>query len=51
MGVSMLSLVAWAALVLVGLFQGWWLERLAPPGETRAFMDAIVAEVESADLW
>ncbi len=40
-------LLLWTALVGIGLLEGWWRSPLAPRGDTEAFMNALVREVET----
>ena len=41
-------LVLWTAVVGIGLLEGWGRSPLAPRGDTQAFMNALVREVETA---
>lgn len=45
---TMAGLVLWTALVVVGTMDGWLHESLAPVGDTRAFMDAAVDEIDAS---
>ena len=38
----------WTAVVGIGLLEGWWRSPLAPRGDTQAFMNSLVREVETA---
>lgn len=40
------ALALWAALMVWGALSGWWLEPLAPPGDSAAFMRAAVEHLE-----
>jgi CubicO group peptidase (beta-lactamase class C family) len=44
---SIAGLVLWATLAVLGTLNGWLHESLAPVGNTRAFMDAAVAEINT----
>ena len=41
------SMAAWAVLVFVGTLYGWWHRSLAPSGDTHAFAQAAIRELES----
>ena len=43
---AVLALAVWTAVVVAGALEGWWRQPLAPAGDTRAFMDAAVAEID-----
>ncbi len=43
---TVLALAVWTAVVVAGALEGWWRQRLAPSGDTRAFMDAAIAEID-----
>jgi CubicO group peptidase (beta-lactamase class C family) len=43
--VTILALLAWAALVVTGTIGGWWRTPLAAHGNTEAFRDAAIAEI------
>jgi len=40
-------LVLWTAVVGIGLLEGWWRSPLVPRGDTQAFMNALVRELET----
>jgi CubicO group peptidase (beta-lactamase class C family) len=40
-------LVVWTAVVGIGLLEGWWRLPLAARGNTQAFMNALVHEVQT----
>jgi len=40
-------LVVWTAVVGIGFLEGWWRSPLAPRGDTQAFMNALVREVDT----
>ena len=40
-------LVLWTAVAGIGLLEGWWRSPLVPRGDTQAFMNALVREVET----
>jgi CubicO group peptidase (beta-lactamase class C family) len=42
---TILALIAWAAIVVTGTVGGWWRAPLAPHGNTEAFRDAAIAEI------
>lgn len=42
---TLLALVAWAALVVTGTIDGWWRTTLAAYGDTEAFRNAAIAEI------
>jgi CubicO group peptidase (beta-lactamase class C family) len=44
---SIVGLVLWTALVVIGTLDGWLHESLAPVGDVRAFMDAAVDEIDA----
>ena len=41
------ALLVWALLVIAGTTNGWFRDAMAPAGDTRAFMDATVSEIEA----
>ena len=43
---TVLALAVWTAVVVAGALEGWWRQPLARAGDTRAFMDAAVAEID-----
>jgi CubicO group peptidase (beta-lactamase class C family) len=43
---TMLALAAWTGILIAGAIEGWWHWRIAPEGDTRAFMNAAVAEID-----
>jgi len=43
--VTILALLAWAALVVTGTIGGWWRTPLAAHGNTEAFQNAAIAEI------
>jgi CubicO group peptidase (beta-lactamase class C family) len=43
---TLLALAAWTTILLVGAIEGWWHWRIAPKGDTQAFMNAAVAEID-----
>lgn len=45
---SILLCLAWAALALYGGFNGWWMDAVAPRGDTRQFMDEAIEMVDGA---
>jgi CubicO group peptidase (beta-lactamase class C family) len=46
--VSMLASAAWAGLALYGGLSGWWLDAIAEPGDSQAFMGAAVSMVDNS---
>ncbi len=44
---TMVTMILWAVLVIVGTFEGWWHRPLAPKGDAQAFMDAIVEDANA----
>lgn len=40
---TVLAVGLWTAVTAYGAIDGWWLEPIAPKGDTRAFMDAAIA--------
>ena len=40
-------LLLWTAVVGAGLLGGWWRSPLAPPGETQAFAQALIRDLEA----
>jgi CubicO group peptidase (beta-lactamase class C family) len=40
------AIVLWTAVVLIGAAYGWWMNPIAPTGDTRAFMDAATRIIE-----
>lgn len=44
---SLLALAIWTGVIVAGTLEGWWRKPLAPRGETRAFLDAAVAEIDA----
>ena len=44
---TIVAMILWAVLVVVGTLESWWHRPLAPTGDTRAFMDAIVEEANA----
>ena len=42
---TILALLAWAALVVTGTIGGWWRAPLAAHGNTEAFRDAAIVEI------
>ncbi len=43
---TVLALAVWTAVLVAGALEGWWRQPLAPSGDTRAFMDAAIAEID-----
>lgn len=43
---TVLALAAWTSILVVGAIEGWWHWRIAPKGDTRAFMNTAVAEID-----
>ena len=43
--VTILALLAWAAFVVTGTIGGWWRTPLAAHGNTEAFQNAAIAEI------
>ncbi len=43
---TVLALAVWTAVLIAGALEGWWRQPLAPSGDTRAFMDAAIAEID-----
>ena len=44
---TIVAMILWAVLVVAGTLEGWWHRPLAPKGDSRAFMDAIVEEANA----
>jgi len=44
---TLVALILWTALVVKGTFDGWWRHPLAPIGDTRAFMQAVIEEIDA----
>ena len=44
---TLAALALWTAFVVMGTLDGWGRESLAPPGNTRAFMDAATKEIDA----
>ena len=49
-GAAIALIVAWSALVLAASLQGWFASSIAPRGDARAFMDALVERVSAAHV-
>ncbi len=45
-GLTLLALFLWTSVVLFGSLEGWWRQRLAPVGDTTAFMSAIIQLID-----
>ena len=43
---TVLALAVWTAVLVAGALEGWWRQPLAPSGDTRAFMEAAIAEID-----
>ena len=43
---TILALVVWTGILIAGALEGWWRQSLAPSGDSRAFMDAAIAEID-----
>jgi CubicO group peptidase (beta-lactamase class C family) len=43
---TILALVVWTGMLIAGALEGWWRRSLAPSGDSRAFMDAAIAEID-----
>ena len=43
---TILALAVWTGIFIVGALEGWWRQPLAPSGDSRAFMDAAIAEID-----
>jgi CubicO group peptidase (beta-lactamase class C family) len=43
---TILALVVWTGILISGALEGWWRQSLAPSGDSRAFMDAAIAEID-----
>ena len=47
---TLVTLVLWVGLVLVGVLYGWWREPIATPGDARAFVDAAIEIIEERNV-
>lgn len=44
--VTILALIGWTAVAVIGTAEGWWRTPLAPRGDAAAFRDAVIAEID-----
>ena len=44
--IALLAMVSWVGFLSVTALYGWWHEPIAPPGQTRVFMDAAIKLIE-----
>src|SRR5690349_3162950 len=46
---ALLALAAWTSIPAAGAYEGWWHRPLARSGDTRAFQEAAIAELDKPD--